>query len=156
MPKYAAHPTLYKGIMFRSRLEARWAAYFDERGWSWTYEPFDLKGYTPDFLVREGDIELLVEVKPATALSQTATPIARILGAGWKGPWMVVGADPDVCMQGVGRRHHRRRKLGSEDFPAWARACNVTQWKPESATAEPCDKCGEPRLLLHTFICPKR
>lgn len=48
----AAIPTFYEGVRFRSRLEARWAAYADLSGWSWKYEPIDLKGWTPDFLMR--------------------------------------------------------------------------------------------------------
>lgn len=30
--------TLYGGILFRSKLETRWAAYFDLLGLSWKYE----------------------------------------------------------------------------------------------------------------------
>jgi len=29
----AAIPTLYKDVQFRSRLEAKWAAFFDLLGW---------------------------------------------------------------------------------------------------------------------------
>ena len=58
-------PTLYAGVRFRSRLEARWAAFFDLAGWSWEYEPFDLDGWTPDFSIRQDDGRLLlIEVKP--------------------------------------------------------------------------------------------
>lgn len=32
-------PTMYKGIQFRSRLEARWAVFFDTLGIKWEYEP---------------------------------------------------------------------------------------------------------------------
>lgn len=32
-------PTRYKGYHFRSRLEARWAVFFDTIGMSWEYEP---------------------------------------------------------------------------------------------------------------------
>ena len=46
------HPTRYKSILFRSRLEARWAAFFDLMGWQWEYEPIDLEGWTPDFLLK--------------------------------------------------------------------------------------------------------
>jgi len=46
-----AHPTTYNGTQFRSRLEARWAAYFDLAGWDWEYEPVDLNGWSPDFRV---------------------------------------------------------------------------------------------------------
>ena len=59
-----AIPTRYRGIEYRSRLEARWAAFFDGIGWQFTYEPFDGDGYIPDFLIH-GDQPLLVEVKPA-------------------------------------------------------------------------------------------
>ena len=31
--KIAAIPTTYSGVVFRSRLEARWAAFFDLCGW---------------------------------------------------------------------------------------------------------------------------
>jgi hypothetical protein len=48
----------------RSRLEARWAAFFDLVGWKWEYEPFDLEGWIPDFKVSGPKGSLLVEVKP--------------------------------------------------------------------------------------------
>jgi ribosomal protein S27E len=46
--------TEYKGYRFRSRLEARWAVFFDKIGIKWQYEPegFVLKSgkkYLPDF-----------------------------------------------------------------------------------------------------------
>lgn len=44
-----AIPTRYSGVQFRSRLEARWAAFFDIAGWRWQYEPIDLAGWIPDF-----------------------------------------------------------------------------------------------------------
>ncbi len=48
--------TRYKGYRFRSRLEARWAVFFDALGLAWEYEPegFDLGEagwYLPDFRV---------------------------------------------------------------------------------------------------------
>lgn len=61
--KYHNIPTRYQGAYFRSRLEARWAAFFDLCGWKWNYEPFDLKGWIPDFII-QGYSTLLVEVKP--------------------------------------------------------------------------------------------
>lgn len=75
----AAIPTQYKGVDFRSRLEARWAAFFDLVGWEWEYEPVDLPGWTPDFRVlihypstnRDHpamDRPALVEVKPLRAI----------------------------------------------------------------------------------------
>jgi hypothetical protein len=59
----AAIPTTYRGRRYRSRLEARWAAFFDLLEWRHEYEPFDLGGWSPDFLLP--DFGALVEIKPA-------------------------------------------------------------------------------------------
>jgi hypothetical protein len=56
-----AIPTKYRGIPFKSRAEANWAAYFDTLGLSWEYEPFGESTF-PDFAV--GD-DLLIEIKGA-------------------------------------------------------------------------------------------
>ena len=52
--------TEYKGYLFRSRLEARWAVFFDACGVRWEYEPegYDLGDgiyYLPDFLLHGVD-----------------------------------------------------------------------------------------------------
>ena len=59
----SAIPTTYAAGAYRSRLEARWAAFFDAIGWRYTYEPFDAAGYIPDFVIH-GDAPLIVEVGP--------------------------------------------------------------------------------------------
>lgn len=61
--------TEYKDILFRSRLEARWAILFDALELKWVYEPdcFILSNnqkYTPDFYIPKYD--LYIEVKPNT------------------------------------------------------------------------------------------
>lgn len=60
--------TKWKGYRFRSRLEARWAVFFERLGWRWEYEPqgFEKDGvrYLPDFLVHPTDkLSYWVEVK---------------------------------------------------------------------------------------------
>lgn len=59
-------PTMYKNCHFRSRLEARWAVYFDEMGIDWQYERegYDLNGiyYLPDFWLPQ--VKMWAEVKP--------------------------------------------------------------------------------------------
>lgn len=59
--------TRYAGCRFRSRLEARWAVFFDTLGIEWVYEPegFVLDGeyYLPDFRLEH--LDCFVEVKPA-------------------------------------------------------------------------------------------
>lgn len=62
----AAKPTMYRNTQFRSRLEARWAAFFDLTSWTWKYEPFDLDLWTPDFVLRGAANSVLCEVKPIT------------------------------------------------------------------------------------------
>lgn len=58
MPKtIKAIETEYKGYKFRSRLEARWAVFFEALGFDWEYEPegFELSNgqwYLPDFRVK--------------------------------------------------------------------------------------------------------
>jgi len=59
--------TEYNGVLFRSRLEARWAILFDLLKLKWVYEPecFVLSNnqkYTPDFYIE--DFDLYIEIKP--------------------------------------------------------------------------------------------
>jgi hypothetical protein len=61
--------TRYKGYRFRSRLEAKWAVYFDALGIEWEYEVegFELGKlgrYLPDFWLPEFGV--YAEVKPTT------------------------------------------------------------------------------------------
>ena len=58
MGKIKPIQTEYKGYLFRSRLEARWAVFFDACGVDWEYEPegYDLGNgihYLPDFLLHK-------------------------------------------------------------------------------------------------------
>ena len=57
--------TEYKGRLYRSRLEAKWAAFFDLCGWNYEYEPVDFDGWFPDFGIYGDDGNVVyVEVKP--------------------------------------------------------------------------------------------
>lgn len=71
-----AIPTTYAGVKFRSRLEARWAAFFDLCGWKWDYEPFDLDGWAPDFLLLLPIAKMLAEVKPFDFVSLMEEQVA--------------------------------------------------------------------------------
>jgi hypothetical protein len=83
--------TRYKGFFFRSRLEARWAVYFDAMGYSWEYEPegfvlSDGSKYLPDFRMRINDSNgeswvFWFEVKHAGAGSGKAELFADDLSA---------------------------------------------------------------------------
>ena len=72
MPDIKPIETVYNGYRFRSRLEARWAVFFDAIGAEWEYEPEgyrlpDGTMYLPDFLLKNvrgrGAENIYVEVK---------------------------------------------------------------------------------------------
>ncbi|MCR5811567.1 MAG: hypothetical protein K6G34_09355 [Lachnospiraceae bacterium] len=111
--------TEYKGYKFRSRLEARWAVFFDACGVRWEYEPEgyalpDGQFYLPDFLLHdvtfnhagysEGN-DLYVEVKgkmtaeDANKIRQFAFPPEANGGSVWipenMNPLLVVSNIPD-------------------------------------------------------------
>jgi len=78
MTKLAAIATSYAGVLFRSRLEAKWAAFFDLVGWRWTYEPLDLPGWIPDFMLAGVPRGVLVEVKPGHEWPATEAELGAI------------------------------------------------------------------------------
>lgn len=92
-----AIPTDYNGVRFRSRLEAKWSAFFDRCNWRWSYEPNDFDGYIPDFSLRFR-VPVLVEVKPMQwdesesdegILQSVRT---KVVHAGIKGEIIVLGS----------------------------------------------------------------
>ena len=112
MKKLKPIQTEYGGFLFRSRLEARWAVFFDACGVDWEYEPegYDLGNglmYLPDFLLhgvdgRDGG-DLYVEVKGQMTESD-AEKINRFAEMGMEEPdqygksataILVVGRIPD-------------------------------------------------------------
>lgn len=81
--------TLYKGCVFRSRLEAKWAAMFDLLHWNWTYEPQDFNGWIPDFLIHNHH-QVFVEVKPVTKFPQEVGK--KIDASGCRDEVLIVGS----------------------------------------------------------------
>jgi len=76
-PTIAAIETVYHGHRFRSRLEARWAVFFDRLLVRWEYESQgyelgDLGRYLPDFWLP--DLNLFLEVK---GQEPTASELAK-------------------------------------------------------------------------------
>lgn len=69
MADIKAIETQYKGYRFRSRLEARWAVFFDALGIEWEYEKEGLvlsdgTWYLPDFWLPQVNGGIWVEIKP--------------------------------------------------------------------------------------------
>jgi hypothetical protein len=89
--------TVYNGYKFRSRLEARWAVFFDEVGIIWEYEKegYDLGDgvyYLPDFWLPQLDI--FVEVKGSRLSNEDTTKVERLAEQSNKRV-AVVGSIPD-------------------------------------------------------------
>jgi hypothetical protein len=138
---------MHAGIRFRSRLEARWAAFFDEVGWVWEYEPFDLTGYIPDFLIsyikagRGGpNTPFLVEVGPCVTLEDYIDKGFKARNTETPYPVLVVGASPLIELEqtgddpavGVWSSGHPCRVATASRVAAheaWATAINTTQWR---------------------------
>lgn len=93
--------TYSRGILMRSRLEARWLEFLSTAtGWRMEYEPFDLDGYIPDAIVM-GERPLLIEVKPAASLRECKALGRRAMRAAFKADRdiLVVGCSPFLPAQ---------------------------------------------------------
>lgn len=91
-----AIPTRYKGYHFRSRLEARWAVFFDQLGIEYQYEPqgFDLGEaglYLPDFYLPKIDRGYWVEIKSVEPTDSEREKIQRLAIATGKSATFRVG-----------------------------------------------------------------
>jgi len=121
-----AIPTLYAGVRFRSRLEARWAAFFNLVGWRWEYEPLDLRGWIPDFalLGASATIMTLVEVKPVASISENAAQQAcekaarAVLDSGRYTEILLLGHTwPETVTAGVGLGWLAEWYMYDDDYP---------------------------------------
>ncbi len=133
--------TTHRGIEFRSRLEAKWAAFFTRIGWKWTYEPFDGDGYIPDFLIH-GDSPILVEVKPAVTRRDYVAPIPKMehgLDDSWGHDLLIVGASP-VLPSGI-------PAFGWSESIGLLRDHLLKEWGSGQWAA--CRECGQP-AIYHT------
>ena len=103
-PWIKAIDTEYNGMLFRSRLEARWAVFFDTARIKYEYEPegFEYHGYRylPDFFLPE--LDTYVEVKPdRDGLEKDIIKASRLMY--WGGPikrLVFLGNVPGPCKDG--------------------------------------------------------
>lgn len=84
--------TIYRGTRYRSRLEARWAAFFDLIGWEAHYEPFDLNGWIHDFVLHGAHQRTLVEVKPVAGMNDELfkETVCKIRSSAWTDEVLIV------------------------------------------------------------------
>ena len=120
--------TVYKGYRFRSRLEARWAVFFDTLGLKWDYEieGFDLGEvgkYLPDFRVRypgrrPGEEESYwVEIKPDCPL----TPDVRhVVFAQEVGTLILVFGVPDARFYSAYDHDDHKHAWLDDTFLVWS------------------------------------
>lgn len=84
MTTIQAIPTRYRGYHFRSRLEARWAVFFDHLCVEWVYERegFNVNGtpYLPDFWLPEIGVWLEVKGERDEAAAELVKGLADVTG----------------------------------------------------------------------------
>lgn len=120
-------PTLYRGTRYRSRLEARWAAFFDNVGWPYDYEPLDLAGYVPDFVLTLPKADVLVEVKPVFRRGDIGEAVfEKISRSGWQKEALILGAAP--LPEGPSRAMGDAA-LGWLGQPSWDRDEGGNYWR---------------------------
>lgn len=151
---------MYKGVRFRSRLEASYAAFFDEIRWQWEYEPYELSGWAPDFLVKfprwRESRSLLVEVRPYDQFEQFYNHTAYIryydLAHSDRHPEdgvLLTGAHPRIgrwqmsLSEGGGEFeisdwvncncNSQARGYRNHIDVHWLAARNIVQWHPETS-----------------------
>lgn len=68
LPRLMVIPSVFNNVLFRSRLEARWAVFLTELGidWEYEFEGYNLNGiwYLPDFYLPNWCGGTFIEVKP--------------------------------------------------------------------------------------------
>lgn len=150
-----AIPTIYRGIEFRSRLEADWAATLDSLGMTWIYEPEGYRlqggsGYSPDFWLP--DVRVWIEVKGSHNLRiELASQFDDAL---WADSPCTNRAQPDAPIVLIGREPRSNPITGDHDqinvqgakYSAWfvrCEACSgVTVFVPGATTCRLCRAQG--------------
>lgn len=84
-------PTKYEGVLYRSRLEARWADMFVRLQIPVAYEPADLDFYIPDFLAYFEESTVLVEVKGEATYASLRPYCQKVVESGWTEDFVILG-----------------------------------------------------------------
>lgn len=141
--------TKYKGYFFRSRLEARWAVFFDFLGIEWEYEKegFDLgEGlrYLPDFWLPDIGLRttkgggLWVEVKGDEDISdRDSRKIHKFSEQQEFGIALLIGPVDNGFDQ-----HHEVRAGCWDEGMAWMKCRDCNRVKFENSNYYKCESCG--------------
>ena len=101
MSEFKAIQTEYKRYLFRSRLEARWAVFFDAMGIEWEYEPegivlSDGTNYLPDFYLPHFHCYFEVKRRSIKGTPEEERVISKISNGEYTDSWagMICFGDP--------------------------------------------------------------
>jgi hypothetical protein len=114
-------PTRYKTFRFRSRLEARWAVFFDVLGIEWRYESrsVDLGWclYIPDFWLPQ--YRMYAEVKPDDFRSEELVKVTTLVAKTNEECLLLCGSPDLKAYWAVGPRLSQKRYILTitQDYP---------------------------------------
>lgn len=158
-------PTTYRGIKFRSKLEARWAVFLDHCKIvsAWKYEPTIINGpgfsYTPDFLIAIQSFSWFLEVKPIQAYDGYVDKLSKISNSLGEVVWLGEGSfyqtdnSKDLpCIREIrpGHKSHYADRVPITDFPWFAASTASTKAAADLATRFRFD------LAVHSYLPPHK
>lgn len=159
-----AIPTEYKGFLFRSRLEARWAVWFDEMNLEYEYETEGWEvaagvWYLPDFRLET----MWVEIKHKFDDDASAVDKMGLLVAGVRVPGVIVYGDPLDHYAVLFEPHfivpgYRRtladftRLAGAGDAGVIARRADFKRGRDENSVIGQQGRRGQDRSRRHTSM----
>ena len=135
--------TIYNGYRFRSRLEARWAVFFDSLGIPWVYEPegvvIDDVCYLPDFYLP--DCKQFFEVKGILD-EEDDRKIQALISAGYS---VTVGYDNGKFFACDNWSYPNEPNFSLSDCEGWLCKCFSCgkYWFMAGTGIYTCQCCGE-------------
>ena len=120
--------TFYNGYRFRSRLEARWAVFFDAAGIKYEYESegyeFDGERYLPDFYLPDFDIHAEVKGNRPNVDKDIAKCVKMIKWGGAIKAILFLGEVPTLDIKNGGHWHfpilcYQTGIISDEVVPKW-------------------------------------
>lgn len=159
-----AKPTVYKEKIFRSRLEAKWAVFFDEMGITWQYEPgiymVPINGYfikyCPDFALlnvkTQSEIKrpLYVEVKGVNHYYEIYENDRKVLESfGSSNSLLILGSFPMnlKCLFQEPDYLSNYFLINGQDMPCFFSKYNGEPWLVDKYNAE--QNCQETNNALY-------
>ena len=153
--------THYAGFHFRSRLEARWAVFFQEMGIRFDYEPdgFRLgdRAYLPDFWLP--DIGCWIEIKGIQPTEDEQGLVSRLAMETGKPAYLFFGS----LQEQIGATEHPQGESAYSFIPGAATLPNgeMTVWSDHCQGWAQCTTCrvkgitymGRTDYLVHTPGC---